>query len=205
MTRDEIEAEHDRLGYEIGWRFIMCPEATLMRAKLVVVGLNPGGRVRHGSDWSREDGNAYWDESWGGKPAGTDALQRQVQRLAAFVGVAPDDVASAQFVPFRSNSWSDLGRRQDAVEFARGLWKWVVDRSPATTYACLGKTVTGPEIAGLLDASHVANIPAGWGSQTIDRYESKDGRAVVALPHLGRFQLFGRAASENGLKAAFRL
>ena len=205
MTRDEIEAEHDRLGFEIGWRFIMCPEATLARAKLVVVGLNPGGHERHGSDWSREDGNAYWKESWGGRAPGADPLQRQVQRLAAFVGVSVEEVACAQFVPFRSNSWSDLSRRDEAVTFARHLWRWLVDRSPATTYACLGKNVTGREIAGVLDAKYVATFPAGWGDQTIDRYEADDGRAVVGLPHLGRFQLFGRAASEDGLRAAFKL
>lgn len=205
MTRDEIEAEHDRLGYDIGWRFIMCPEATLMRAKLVVVGLNPGGRERHGSDWSREGGNAYWEESWGGRAAGADPLQRQVQRLVSFTGLAPDDVACAQFVPFRSNAWGDLAHRDEAVQFARRLWAWVLERSPATTYACLGKGVTGSEIAGLLNAKHVANIPAGWGDQSIDRYEAEDGRAVISLPHLGRFQLFGRSASEPGLRAAFRL
>lgn len=205
MTRDEIEAEHDRLGYDLGWRFIMCPEATLTRAKLVVVGLNPGGRERHGSDWSREEGNAYWDESWGGRAVGADPLQRQVQRLAGLVGVAAEDVACAQFVPFRSNSWDELSRRNEAVEFARRLWSWLLDRSPALTYACLGKGVTGPEIARLIRAEHVATSPAGWGDQTIDRYESDDGRAVVALPHLGRFQLFGRSASEAPLRAAFRL
>ena len=66
MTRDEIEAEHERLGYKIGWRFMMCPESAFWTAPLIVVGLNPGGRERHGPDWSSEDGNAYWRESWEG-------------------------------------------------------------------------------------------------------------------------------------------
>lgn len=202
MTRDDIEREHNRLGYNIGWRFITCPEGIFWNASVILVGLNPGGRKHHGPDWSSEDGNAHWVESWGGMPAGTDPLQQQVQRMVDMLGLTREEIGSAQFVPFRSNSWSELAHRDEAVAFSRRLWSWALERTKATTFICLGKAVTGIEIARLLQACHVHSFDVGWGTQTAERYEAQDGRAVVALPHLGRFRLFGRRESQAGLRAA---
>lgn len=202
MTPNAIEQAAGHLGHQLGWRFMMCPEATLTSASVAIVGLNPGGRERHGTTWSCEAGNAYWIESWGGQAAGLAPLQRQVQQIARSIGAAPSDIFAAQFVPFRSPSWSDLPNPRDAVAFARDLWTWTLAQSPAQTILCLGKNVVGPEIAAIVGARKCGVMPAGWGDQTIDIYRSAQGIKVIALPHLGRFKLMGRPTSEAAVIAA---
>lgn len=203
MNQNDIDFTADRLGYDLGWRFMMCPEAMMRTAAVAIVGLNPGGRRRHGPTWSSEDGNAYWTESWGGQAVGMDPLQRQIQQLAGKLKVGQQDVFAAQFVPFRSNSWGDLTNHREAVEFARQLWTWTLAQSPAQTIICLGKKVVGPEIAAIVGAKLDTVTSAGWGDQTIDVYRSAGGVKVVGLPHLGRFKLMGRPVSEAAVLAAF--
>jgi hypothetical protein len=202
MTPDMIEAEHNRLGYTLGWRFLMAPERNIASSEVAIIALNPGGTRRHGTSWSQEDGNAYLMEPWGGKSPGTDPLQRQVQRLCQVLNVDPDKTFTGQFVPFRSNSWSELPRRDEAVAFSRRLWRWALAQSKAQTFICVGKNVVAPEIAQLIGAKAIAAAPAGWGDQTIARYRTDDGRIVLGLPHLSRFGLFGRAVSENAFAQA---
>jgi hypothetical protein len=197
-----IEAEHNRLGYSAGWRFMMTPEGNLTTKGLAIIALNPGGTRRHGPQWSQEEGNAYFTESWGGKAGGSDRLQRQVQRMCHVMGAMKDDVFAAQFVPFRSNAWSDLTRRPEAVTFSRRLWSWALPLMKANLFICLGKGVVAPEIAALLGASSIGPVPAGWGDQTIERYRTRDGRLVLGLPHLSRFGLFGRPVSEGAFRTA---
>jgi uracil-DNA glycosylase len=204
MNAELIEAEHDRLGYSAGWRFMMTAERTLATADVAIVGLNPGGTRRHGPPWSQKEGNAYFIEAWGGKRAGADPLQRQVQRMCQVLGVRQDAVFAAQFVPFRSNAWSDLTRKPEAVAFSRRLWSWALPQMKAKLFVCVGKGVVAPEIAGLLDARPIGAVPAGWGEQTIERYRTADGRLVLGLPHLSRFGLFGRAVSEAAFRTALK-
>lgn len=201
MNKSDIDLAADRLGYKLGWRFMMCPEAAMRTANVAIVGLNPGGHKHHGPTWSAEDGNAYWIESWGGQVAGMDPLQRQVQQIADKMNAGPQNVFAAQFVPFRSNSWSDLTSPRAAVDFARQLWKWTLSQSPARTIVCLGKVV-GPEIAAIVGADLDQVTKAGWGDQTIEVYRSAADIKVVALPHLGRFKLMGRPVSEDAVLAA---
>ncbi len=181
MNQNDIDFAAERLGYDLGWRLMMCPEAVMKTAEVAIVGLNPGGRKRHGPTWSSEDGNAYWTESWGGQVAGMDPLQRQVQQLAGRLKAGPKDVFAAQFVPFRSNSWSDLTNPREAVDFAKQLWKWTLEQSPARTIVCLGKKVVGPEIAGVVGARLEQVTSAGWGDQTIDVYRSPAGIKPMGL------------------------
>jgi hypothetical protein len=202
MTPLEIEAEHDRLGLKLGWRFLMCPEARLDDADVAIVTLNPGGTRRVDTKWSQELGNAYQIESWGGAHSGGDALQRQVQRLCALLGRPMDRVLAATFVPFRSPDWKSLPRQQEAVAFSRDLWKWALDRSPAKLFVCVGKDVVGRELAHLLGAQQLPSASALWGNQTIDLYKANDGKVIVALPHLGRFKLFGKAERDKAFKDA---
>ena len=204
MNAEMIEAEHDRLGYGAGWRFMMAPERTMATSEVAIIGLNPGGTRRHVPPWSQEQGNAYFIESWGGKASGTDPLQRQVQRMCQILGADKDRVFAAQFVPFRSNAWADLPRRPEAVAFSRRLWAWAIPRMNATRFICLGKGVVAPEIASILGAVPVDAVPAGWGTLTIERYRTPDGRLVLGLPHLSRFALFGRPISESAFRTALR-
>ena len=203
MNAEIIQAEHDRLGYTAGWRFMTAPERNLSTSTLAVIGLNPGGSRPHGPTWSQEDGNAYFIESWGGQAKGADPLQRQVRRMLEMLAVRdPHQVFTAQFTPFRSPSWSDLDRRAEAIAFSEMLWRWALPQSPARLFICIGKGVSAPRIASLLGAAPEPPSPAGWGDQTIERYRTPDGRRVIGLPHLGRFKLFGRAQSETAFRRA---
>jgi hypothetical protein len=202
MTPDMIEAEHDRLGYTLGWRFMMAPERNLVSSEVAIIALNPGGTRRHGPSWSQEDGNAYVVESWGGKSAGSDPLQRQIQRMCQVLTIDPGRTFTSQYVPFRSNAWSELPRQKEALAFARRLWVWALAQSKARTLICVGKNIVAPDIAQLIGAHYVDAVPAGWGDQTIARYRTADGRLVLGLPHLGRFGLFNRAVSEKAFDQA---
>jgi hypothetical protein len=204
VNRDSIQTEYDRGGYGLGWRFMMSPEASFGTATLAVVGLNPGGSRAHGTDWSYEEGNAYWRESWGGQPNGCAPLQRQVQGLAALLGRTEANTFAAQFVPFRSPSWDALPNRWAAEQFAENLWSSLLATPGPALYVCLGKAVVGPAIARILGATFESSHLVGWGNQTADRYVSQRGCVVVALPHLGRFKLIGRPQSESAILEAAR-
>ena len=45
--------------------------------------------------------------------------------------------------------------------------------------------------------------PSGSGNVTVFGYTAPDGRSSVKLPHLSRFEPFGRPQSEGFLKAVF--
>lgn len=207
MSPEDIQASYDAFGLTQGWRFLTSPQRTLESARVAIVTLNPGGErdLERGlaERWSCEAGSAYRVESWGDQAVGADPLQRQIQRLCQMLGEAPDDVLSGHFVPFRSRDWASLPRCDEAALFGLELWRWVLARAPARLIVCIGKTVAGDGIAAAAgDALQLAPVPTGWGSTTIDRYLTADGRRIVALPHLSRFRLFGDPARERAFHEA---
>jgi hypothetical protein len=203
MNRDIIEQEYRRLGYSAGWRFITCPVRNIHTAKTVIITLQPAGSTQHGPDWSQEDGSAYIHESWDGQPVGSDMLQHQFQEMCKLLAVDPESVLSGHFIPFRSPTWEATPKQQDAIRLGRQLWSWVFGRAKFERIICIGKKIVGGEVADLLGVSHKREIPVGWGSCTATTGQTKDGAQFVALPHLSRFKLFGRPASEAPLRAIF--
>jgi hypothetical protein len=201
MTPQDIQTEYERLGLTQGWRFLSSPSRNLTTARLAIITLNPGGErnleASLAERWSSERGSAYRIEAWRGQSAGTAPLQRQIQRLCALLGEAPDDVLSGHFVPFRSKDWNSLPRREEAALLGVKLWRGILAKSPARLIVCIGKAIAGDGIAAACDARPVQSIPSGWGSLSIDRYLAPGGRRIVALPHLSRFGLFGDAAREK--------
>jgi hypothetical protein len=206
MTPEDIQTEYERLGFSQGWRFLTGPARNLTTARLAIVTLNPGGErdleASLADRWSSEHGSAYRIESWRGQPAGAAPLQRQIQRLCALLGEAPDDVLSGHFVPFRSKDWDSLPRRDEAALFGVKLWREVLAASPARLIVCIGKTVAGDGIAAVCNARPVQPMPSGWGNLSIDRYLASDGRRILALPHLSRFGLFGDVTRESCFRTA---
>jgi hypothetical protein len=208
MNREQIDSEYRRLGYRLGWRFLMGPMRTLTTARVAVISLNPGGDRPHGPDWSSEDGSAYRIEAWRWygrhQIPGRDPRQDQVQRLCALLHVLPDDVLAGQFVPFRSPDWESLPNKPEALAFARRLWGEVFAEHRPEIVTCIGKSPHGREVAALLGARLMDRIPAGWGDHTIERYTFDERKRLIVLPHLSRSRLFGRAASAAALNEAFR-
>jgi hypothetical protein len=203
MNSSQIDEAAARLGYRLGWRFMTCPEAWRHDAKLLLVTLNPGGERVHGPAWSQEEGSAYVVESWEGCPRGASPLQRQVQAMFATAGCTPEETFSAHFVPFRSPSWSALERHQEALAFSRELWRWLLPQVPAQRVVCLGQEA-GREIAQLTGARDLEALPTGWGEIKAYRGATADGRELIILPHLSRFRLFNRPASQPMLRRIFR-
>jgi len=204
MTPQDIDREHDRLGYVLGWRFMMAPERNLRTSKIALILLNPGGSKYESSAWSQERGSAYVIERWKEMNPGQESLQVQVQGLCRVLNVDASETFSAVFVPFRSRNWQELSRQDEAVAFAKTLWRWALPQSPAHTFVCIGQKIVGPEIANLLSAKPLVPKLAGWGNYKINRYAAPDGRKVLALPHLSRFGLFGREQSERAFLEALQ-
>jgi hypothetical protein len=206
MNADQIDAEHDRLGMNLGWRFLMCPEARLKDAKVAIITLNPGGTRRVDTEWSQEHGNAYYIEGWGGRAPGQHKLQVQVQALVKAIGEDKDSVLAGCFIPFRSKDYRALPRPAECIQFARRLWGSVLEESPARLFVCVGKNVVGKGLAGLIGARPLSSVPLPWGGMpiTIDRYQAADGRAVVAFPHFSHFPPFSRPERTKAAVDAIR-
>ncbi len=196
MQAEDVEREYQRrlAAYpeaRWGWSFMYTPEAALKSAKVVLVGLNPGGNDEdQQSSWEHDGINAYVDQPWG-KGKRLNPLQQQVGLLFAALGVRPDEVFAANLLPFRSPSWRELPGKEGALEFGRRLWKDdLLPRTPARLFVCIGKQ-PGQELAALLGAaSPPMKHEVEWGKQSLDEYVAPDGRTVLALPHLSRFRVF---------------
>jgi hypothetical protein len=201
LTPTAIEAECQRLGHTLGWRFLTCPEGNIGTASVVLVTTNPGGANFEAPRWSVEEGSAYEIERWKGCAPGQETLQRQVRRMFQVIGVKPDKVLSGYFVPFRSQDWDKLPQKSNSIDFGIGLWRKIFEQISVQTVFAFGKGIT-PYMADILGARFHASYLAAWGEQTIDKYLFGSDQRLVVLPHLSRFSLFGRPQSEAAFRAA---
>lgn len=201
MTTVQFDAEYVQSEYlrrvegladkQWGWSFMYVPQERLHTANVMLIGLNPGGNELNPQyEWDYRGVNAYVDEPWAGLNAGQHPLQQQVRQLFDAIGVDPSDVFAANFVPFRSPSWRDLPDPTSALDFSRVLWRDLIAKSPARLFITLGKRA-GKEIASLINATEDPPQSVEWGRQTISTYRNTRGQAVLALPHLSRFRIFG--------------
>lgn len=202
FTSDVIQTAYENLGYTKGSNFLACRSERLRDASVAIVGLNPGG----GGDDDPytfvgvphcENNSFCEDES---------KMRDQVREWHRVLKAEREETLCAQFIPFRSPDMKRLHNKGAAIAFARELWSEVLEVSPATLFLVMGKEAAW-HLADLLSARPVArNLPTGWVGQTIDVYDSPDGRRVVAMPHPSRFKLFGRgeisAIAEESLRAA---
>lgn len=202
FSAEHIEAEYQRrtqgrADKRWGWSFMYVPQKRIHTAKVLLVGLNPGGReLNPPNEWHYEAGtNAYVDEAWAGLKPGQHPLQQQVALLFEAVGVDASEVFAANFVPFRSPSWRDLDDPAGAIEFSQNLWRHIISISPARLFLCLGKEAVR-QIAAVTGATYQGSYPAGWGRQTIDKFSNDQGQVVLSLPHLSRFRVFGNGRTQ---------
>ncbi|WP_312136365.1 hypothetical protein [Brevundimonas sp.] len=203
FSAEYIEAEYQRRTQGKadkcwGWSFMYVPQERLHTAKVMLVGLNPGGRELNPpiNEWHYEAGiNAYVDEAWAGLEAGQHPLQQQVSLLFEAMGVDASEVFAANFVPFRSPSWRDLDDPIGALEFSQDLWRHMISLSPARLFLSLGKEA-GRQVAAVTGSTYQASYPVGWGRQTIDAFSNDQGQIVLSLPHLSRFRVFGNGRTQ---------
>jgi hypothetical protein len=207
FSAQDIDAAYTDLGHQYGWSFMATPAERLHTAQVAIVGLNPGGggegdTYEYGRFWASDGVNAYYDEQWG--TGGTDTpLQTQVKEWHRLLGLKPADPLCIQFVPFRSPDWKRLPEKKASIDFARSLWRWVLDVTPARLFLTMGK-LPAAYLVELMDAKLVARLPTGWGNKLIDAYDTPDGRRVVGMPHPSRYQLFNRGEASETANESFR-
>ena len=125
---DFIDSEYKRLGHTLGYRFFLCPRRLLNpKTKILYLGLNPGGKedLPEHPHTSCENGTAFFTESWKNNVPGTENLQVQTQllfeKLRNHLGIhgittrefSDSHILSAYFIPFRSDSWESLPKKQN--------------------------------------------------------------------------------------------
>jgi hypothetical protein len=226
--KESIESAYDRLGHQLGWRFLYTPARTLAPdTRLAFVALNPGDDKYHEPILSVEEGNAYRVERWWGVRQ-EGGLQAQIRHL--YVELAKrsdgatweelmDQTLALNFCPFRSPGWPPLVRPKESIEFSRRMWARVLGIVEPSVIVCLGNDpmrYLDPVVRarGARPTGPAEKRPVGWGDvkYAVARYTSPRREVtMVGLPHLSRFRIFGRPESQlattqivNSISAALR-
>ena len=197
--RDEIAEAYERSGNGMGWRLLYSPPAVLDGADIAFIGLNPGG-ITYGAwvgEFAMKEGSAYCVESWAGSPQGESRLQKQVRALFERLNVRPEDVLAGNLVPYRSPDWAALRDPDDAVAFGAQLWGRILERAKPPVVITMGGAAT--RIVGdLLGVAGLEKHAIGWGKVSATR-GTFGGGVLIGLPHLSRFSIMTREASQRGL------
>ena len=222
-TVDQIKNFYQEHSYELGWRFLTCSKSVLKNnPKIAFITLNPGGsRIRHDHPSpSCEEGSPYLDESWGGKKPGESKLQIQIQKMfgkihekVSYPGSKHElmkSTLSGHFVPFRSPNLKDLENKKEAFDFGEKIWSEILTSVRPRLFVCIN-TETTERIRKIIE--NVYKLPerksyklqTGWGDYTADIIEFGDKAQIklLRLPHLSRFTLFTREASEEKIESIF--
>ncbi len=117
---------------------------------------------------------------------------------------------SAYFIPFRSPDLDNMRHKKEAFDFGEKIWLQVLKTIQPELFICidkktakrLGKTI---ETAYSLPESRSCEVPTGWGDYTADIVEFGNNAEIklLRLPHLSRFTLFTREASEEEIENIF--
>ena len=198
----ETRLRQNPSGRPLGWRLLYSPCRVLDGARVAFIGLNPGGSAinpDHGV-FSSERGSAYRRdvENWGA----SSQLQDQVLELFRRLNVPPEEVLAGNLVPFRSPSEATLEDAPGAIVFGKTLWAEILTTARPSVVVSMGGTANR-EVAQLLGVKDIKSYPVGWGNYTASRGRFSDG-TWIGLPHLSRFAIMKRAASQAALAELFR-
>jgi hypothetical protein len=222
---ERIKAEYKKEKHALGWRLLMCPAARLNdKTQIALLTLNPGGssdKQKKGEP-SCAHGSAYVCESWCGKKPGEAPLQKQIRKLFEAIAAKIDRTKAgdgdnllqqslaACYIPFRSPSLKDLPKKKAAKAFAYTLWQDLFTKLDPLLIVTIDR-ITTKAISQILEkklkcpAPDVTTFKIGWGAVSADVITFKAGkrkRVILRLPHLSRFQLFGRKkGAEKQVKA----
>jgi hypothetical protein len=186
----------------LGWRLLYSPQRVLCGARVAFIGFNPGGHTidpSHG-EFSTEAGSAYRKEveNWGAN----SSLQDQVIALFNRLDVAPEDVLSGNLVPFRSPSERSLRGTSEAISFGKNLWKEIFAKVRPSIVISMGESANS-EISRLLMVRNTKIYSVEWGKKVAYR-GSFNGGNWIGLPHLSRFAIMKRSASQAALNELFK-
>lgn len=187
---------------QLGWRLLYSPRRVLSGSRVAFLGFNPGGSTinpDHGV-FSSERGSAYRKdvENWGSSAR----LQEQVIEVFKRLDVSPEAVLAGNLVPFRSPSEDSLKGANQAITFGRSLWKEILLATRPSVVITMGGAANR-EISHLLNVSGIETHYVGWGNYTASRGQTPYG-TWIGLPHLSRFAIMKREASQPALNEIFR-
>lgn len=196
---DRLEQTERELGLDDGFRFVYGPAPTLEKGKMAFLSLNPGrapsGTIARQVAESR--GNSYEME----KSTTRSPLTDQALRCFSFFGFEPRNVMTGVVCPFRTPAWSDLSssQRRRALALGQEFWAAPLNRQDLDLIICCSNEAARC-VTTWTKAKLEAEASAGWGEIKISRYRTQRGVPILALPHLSRFKLFGRPASESAIR-----
>lgn len=213
----EIEENYNKLGHQLGYRFLLSSRRTLSpNTEILLLGTNPGGDKipPDHPPQSCESGPAYLTEVWRGRALpGVAPLQVQICRLFENLSdqIGAGDSVSlmsnsllAYYIPFRSPDLGSLHRETESRNFAYKLWSTLLDAIDPKIIICIDNQGTFPAIERILYNKDQlrpvhTKLPVGWGNITAEMnfYELPEKkRCLIRFPHLSRFKIFGRPASQ---------
>ena len=204
MSADEwmalLTKAETALGFAQGFKPLYSPWSALQSGTVAFLSLNPG-RAPDRADLrmvSDERGNSYLAE----RLVTRSPLSAQFLQLCDLIGLAPAQVITGVAAPFRSGNWADLTpeQKQGSLEIGQRFWSGPLARPALRLIFACSAEATRLAIS-LTGARLKDEISAAWGNICLRRYVAPDGRVVVQLPHLSRFRLLGRPASEAAIRA----
>lgn len=213
---DEIEKAEGDLDHRLSWRFLTTPASTFSAdTDIAFIALNPGGDripVDHPRR-SSEVGSAYVYESWK-----STALQNQVRCLFKEIGSAigktdhlslMDKSLMAYYIPFRSPNLKSLPRQKETREFAFSLWSQILNQLNPSLIVTIDR-LTFNDVCRIVESRSGAEtistekFETGWGKCSADVRKFSASRlkvlAVARFPHLSRFRIFDRPASQKQVR-----
>ena len=200
-TKKLKEAETE-LGFIDGYRLVYGPWATLDKAKIAFLSLNPGrGKTLDKAtmrDISDERGNTYEVEQGKSK----SPIVGQFLRLAKMLGCQPADILTGVIAPFRSKRWDTLTKSQQkgSLDFGRRFWMGPLSRPDLRLIIASGNQVARV-VVGITGAHFEDDAPAGWGAIKLRRYRLPGNKVILQLPHLSNYKLLSRELSNQALRA----
>jgi hypothetical protein len=219
-TIASIKKEYEALEYDLGWRFLYSPTATLSPdTRIMFLGLNPGGGVFEAPIAGVEDGNAYRVETW---PRNGPRLQAEVQALFQALANeldAPgdwrrimDNTLTSNFCPFRSRSWDALPSKDPAIRFSENRWTPLLQGLSPMLVICNGSGVLDAFEPVLLSSRYrkvsEGRHATGWGNITarIETYShpTKHSLTAIQLPHLSRFTVVTSQRCRSSMSTIIR-
>lgn len=207
LARGHIDTVYRRDIHTGGWRMFYSPPDTLLKSDVVFIGMNPGGGDEDADTEPRiftlPGQSSYVHEVWArSTPPGESRLQKQVRAFFKHIGTDPWDALCGNIVPFRSRDWHRLALRNAAIRAGQAVWREAYKIRPRKLTLCMGRDTKDALVSGVLTRPvHIKDVDLKWGAKrkiqgSLWTYESG---LLIHMPHLSRYSVFDRAASENAV------
>jgi hypothetical protein len=208
-TRDQwqnkIENIEKPYSFNLGYKLLYCPWATIETATHAFVSLNPAKKTPFDAEMrcvSEERGNSYIVERHTTK----SPITEQFILLTDLLAISPENILTGVAHPFRSDDWNHFNsvQKQIGLELGFEFWKKVLDQGKITTVIISGTDISNMFVEHM-GARFETKLASGWGRTSLTRHRTQSDIEIISLPHLSRFKLLSRSACYNPLKEIFKI